>query len=347
MVDVKIKYIMTILFLYIEIYALKIVNVLLHNLFIQTIMREIFYALRCKIIMAVLLFDLGGSLIKYGVWKRYKLREVGSVKTPENWSEMKSVLKSIFNKLSRKHNFKGVSISAPGNADFKKGIIYGVSSIPYIHNFYILGEFHDIFSLPVCIENDANCAGLGEALLGAAKDHNSVIFLTTGSGIGGAMIKNKQLERGAHNYAGEFGLMFLDQYQTFSTLATPTAMARRYNQRMGYDINKLSGEDVFKLSTTGDPIAIDEVSSFYKWMAVGLINLQVCYDPDCLIIGGGISRNNEIFANIKSSLSTLIMTNHLEEFMPNLRSSEFRENSSLVGAAVRFDQEFSINLFSY
>ncbi|HCQ3786826.1 TPA: ROK family protein [Escherichia coli] len=297
--------------------------------------------------MGILLFDIGGSLIRYGVWRRYKLLDIGSVRTPNSWSEMKSMLKDIFINLSNNHKFKGVSISVPGNADFKKGIIFGVSSIPFIHNFYILGELHDIFSLPVCIENDANCAGLGEALLGAGRDCDSVIYLTTGSGIGGAMIKNKQLERGAHNYAGEFGLMFLDQYQTFSTLATPTAMARRYNKRMGYDINKLSGEDVFKLSTTGDAIALDEVSSFYKWMAVGLINIQVCYDPDCLIIGGGISRSDEIFSNIKSNLSTLVMTNHLEEFIPNLKSSEFRENSSLVGAALRFDQEFSRSLFSY
>ncbi|HDU5045506.1 TPA: ROK family protein [Klebsiella aerogenes] len=297
--------------------------------------------------MTILLFDIGGSSIKYGVWKRLKLRDTGSVKTPASWEGMKVLLSDIFNKLNVKYDFEGVSISVPGNADFKKGIIFGVSAIPYIHNFYILGEFHEIFSLPVCIENDANCAGLGEALLGAGKDYNSVIFLIAGSGVGGSIIKNKQLYRGAHNYAGEFGLMLLDQYKTFSTLATPVAMARRYNQRMGREDNPLSGEEVFKLSTTGDTVAIDEVSSFYKWMAVGLINIQVCYDPDCLIIGGGISRNNEIFANIKSELSNIIMTHRLEEFMPNLKISDFRGDSNLIGAAVRFDQEFNMSLFSY
>ncbi|HCQ3786712.1 TPA: ROK family protein [Escherichia coli] len=297
--------------------------------------------------MAILLFDIGGSSIKYGVWERCRLHDTCSVITPASWIEMKSSLVEVFKGLSGKYQFEGVSLSVPGNADLQKGIIFGVSAIPYIHNFHILEEFHNIFSLPVCIENDANCAGLGEALLGAGRNYNNVMFVIAGSGIGGAIIKDKQLCRGAHNYAGEFGLMFLDEYKTFSSLATPIAMARRYNQRMGCETNPRSGEEIFKLSTTGDLIARDEVSAFYKWMAIGLMNIQVCYDPDCLIIGGGISRSNEIFANIKSELSNLVMGYHLEEFMPNLKLCEFRGDSNLVGAAVRFDQEFKGNLLNY
>ena len=90
-------------------------------------------------------------------------------------------------------------------------------------------------------------------------------------------------------------MMTLHEGQTFSELATAVATARRYARRMSLAADSVSGEDVFRLAEEGDNIAQQEVAQFYHWMAIGLLNLQVCYDPDCLIIGGGISASDRIF----------------------------------------------------
>ncbi len=289
--------------------------------------------------MAILLFDWGGSAIKYGVWQQGALADTGSVKTPASWPEMKAQLMMLCQQFQQRYDIEGVSISAPGSVDALRGVIGGLSAIPYIHHFAIVEELETLFSLPVCIENDANSAGIAEAALGAGRDYQHVLFVIVGSGVGGAIVENKVLRRGSHRYAGEFGLMTLHDGQTFSELATAVAMARRYAQRMSLASDSLTGADVFRLAEQGDDIAQQEVAQFYHWMAVGLLNLQVSYDPDCLIIGGGISASDKIFAGIKQRLAELVQEKELAEFLPQVLLCQYRNEANLIGAAVSFEQK--------
>lgn len=288
--------------------------------------------------MAIVLFDWGGTSIKHGVWQQGALVQTASTKTPATWAAMKSTLQDILQHYQRTYTIDGISVSAPGNVDPEAGVIGGLSAIPYIHRFAIVDELTALCGLPVCIENDANAAAIAEAALGAGKDKPHVLFVIAGSGIGGAIVKNNVLQRGSHKYAGEFGLMTLDNGKTFSELGTAVAMARRYNQRVSA-ANPLSGEHIFQLAQQGDPIAQQEVEQFYHWMAVGLLNLQVCYDPDCIIIGGGISANKAIFAGIEQRLHTLVSEKGLTEFMPEICLCQYGSEANLIGAAVNFEQK--------
>lgn len=288
--------------------------------------------------MAILLFDWGGTSIKHGLWQQGALVQTASTRTPANWPAMKSTLLNILQQYQRSCTVEGVSVSAPGNVDPEAGIIGGLSAIPYIHHFAIVDELTALFDLPVCIENDANAAGMAEAALGAAQGKSHVLFVIAGSGIGGAIVKNNVLQRGSHKYAGEFGLMTLDGGKTFSELGTAVAMAKRYNQRTA---SALSGAEVFQLAREGDAIAQQEVEQFYHWMATGLLNLQVCYDPDCIIIGGGISANQAVFTGIEQRLRTLVSEKELQEFMPEICLCQYGSEANLIGAAVNFEQKIA------
>lgn len=289
--------------------------------------------------MAILLFDWGGSAIKYGIWQQGALTDTAAIKTPASWPEMKTLLLNICQQFQQRYDIEGVSVSAPGSVDDRRGVIGGLSAIPYIHHFAIVDELTALFALPVCIENDANSAGIAEAALGAGRDYQHVLFVIVGSGVGGAIVENKVLRRGSHRYAGEFGLMTLHDGQTFSELATAVAMARRYAQRMSLAADSVSGADVFRLAEEGDDIARQEVALFYHWMAVGLLNLQVCYDPDCLIIGGGISASDKILSGIKQRLAELANEKALTEFLPHVVFCQYRNEANLIGAAVNFEQK--------
>jgi len=287
--------------------------------------------------MAIVVFDWGGTAIKHGVWENGALVKTNAIKTPASWPAMKTLLLTLFQQYQQDFTPEGVSISAPGNVDPDAGIIGGLSAIPYIHRFAIVDELTSLFGLPVHIENDANAAGIAEATLGAGKGKPRVLFVIVGSGIGGAIVENTRLQRGSHKYAGEFGLMTLDGENTFSELGTAVAMAKRYNQKVSAAV-AFSGAEVFALAQQGDNIAQQEVDRFYHWMATGLLNLQVCYDPDVIIIGGGISANKAIFEGIRQHLHVRVREKNLQEFMPDIGLCQYGSDANLVGAAVNFEQ---------
>lgn len=288
--------------------------------------------------MAILVFDMGGSAVKYGVWTGSELTEKGKFVTPKTWAAMKSHLKEVQDNVTDNSTMKieGVGISAPGAVNAEERQINGISAIPYIHGFDIFSELEALFQLPVAIENDANCAGLAEFYQGAGKGFEQVAFVVIGTGVGGTLINQGQLIRGAHLYGGEFGLMILDQGKTFSQLGTAVQMAWRYCDRMGIDRETITGEEVFARSESGDPIAAEEVDNFYRYLAQGLFSIQFAFDPEVIIIGGGVSAKEGLLAEIEGRLSVMLAAQGLNDFKPLIKLCDYRNDANLVGAAANF-----------
>lgn len=284
--------------------------------------------------MAILVFDMGGSAVKYGVWTGNELTDKGKFTTPKTWDDMKAQLKGVREEVTAA--LEGVGISAPGAVNAAERQINGISAIPYIHGFDIISELETLFDLPVTIENDANCAGLAEFYQGAGKGFEQAAFVVIGTGVGGTLIHHGQLIRGAHLYGGEFGLMILDQGKTFSQLGTAVQMAWRYCDRMGIDRDTISGEDVFARSESGDPIAAEEVENFYRYLAQGLFSIQFAFDPEVIIIGGGVSAKPGLLAEIETRLSVMLAAQGLNDFTPLIKLCDYRNDANLVGAAANF-----------
>ena len=153
-----------------------------------------------------MVFDIGGSAIKWSV-----ITEKGDILISEK-IEIAETIEEFFerlagkvNELKNKYNLQGIALSAPGAVDNESGIIGGVSALPYIHGPNFKTILNEMTGLPVEIENDANCAALGECWLGAAKGENDSAFVVCGTGIGGAVVKDKKIHSGFHKNGGEFG----------------------------------------------------------------------------------------------------------------------------------------------
>ena len=291
--------------------------------------------------MNLLAFDVGGTSVKYSLWQNDQLTATNHFPSPLTWQEMKAELVAVKENFSPMITLDGVAFSIPGAVIQETGVVAGDSALPYIHHFPIQAELETAFGLPVRLENDAKCAAIAEKWQGAAQNFEEVLFVIIGTGIGGAIFANNQLCYGAHLHAGEFGYMILNsEGQGFSELSSPVQMAKRYCEQKGIPVGTCSGKDVFDLAKQDDVIAIKEVESFYNYTAIGLYNLLISVDPEIIVIGGGVSADSEIVAELETRVNKLLKKVAITDFTAQVVPCQFGNDANLIGAVKNFiDQQ--------
>ena len=288
--------------------------------------------------MSLLTIDIGGTSIKYARFDKGQLSNQGAFATPDNLETFYQHLSAVVEQFKENSDVCGVAISSPGAVNKISGVIEGASALPYIHNFDIHSEFEKRFGLPVSIENDANCAALAEVKFGAAKGHSDVLFLVLGTGVGGSVVVDGKIHHGKHLFGGEFGFMLMDEENSFSTLGTTVRMAERYNTRTG---EKLDAIDIFKLAFAGNKMAKEEMDIFTFNVAKGIFNLSYSFDPECVIIGGGVSQAEWLIPELQKQLQKIMDTIKIAPFMPEITACQFKNDANLIGATVDFAQTFN------
>lgn len=297
-----------------------------------------------------MVFDIGGSAVKWSVINEDgSFVESGKSKVSSNREEFFSELAKTTNEMKDKYDVKGIAISAPGAVDSETGVIGGISAIPYIHGPNFKENLKEATGLDAEIENDANCAALGECWIGAGKDNKDSAFVVCGSGIGGAIVKDKKIHGGVHKHGGEFGycsiICELDgkpKFTSWSQAGSTTALARKVAKLKGLEEGSLDGVQVFDLCNKGDEIAINEVNKYYFIMAVGIYNIQYTYDPEVIILGGAISERSEYVDEINKRLDVL-MNNGLEgTIKPVLKRCVFGNDANKLGALCNYLQREKI-----
>lgn len=283
--------------------------------------------------MSLLVFDMGGTSVKWAIWEwEDGLKHQSKFTTPNSFEKMKAEMLEVYTSSKNTYDLKGVAISAPGSVDRDRGIIGGISAIPYIHHFEIQKELESLFNLPVSLENDANSAALAELWRGKASEVDSALFVVIGTGIGGAVIQNRELIKGKNLFAGEFGIMMLNESLSFSQAATAVNMARRYCKRKDLPLDAVSGKEVFELAENNDPIALEEVNHFYDYLALGIYNIMFTTDPDLIILGGGVSRFEPLVMNVKKRIDSRLLKTGLKDYHYEITPCEFLDDANLIGA---------------
>lgn len=283
----------------------------------------------------IVVFDLGGSSVKYGVVNF--LGEIlfkDSFPTPkDSFSTLLNSMVSILKSLT-KFSPVGVSISSPGAVDSKDGVIRGVSAIEYIHNFEIVKTFEDVFNLPVHIENDGNCSALAEFWMGNGKRFESIVSLVLGSGVGGAVIQNGTLINGKTFQSGEFGYMVLDGNKTWSSLCSTISLVQRAKEIT--QNSDLDGITLFDLDLTNHLDIKTLLDSYYLNLVKGIYNLQCAFDTETIIIGGGISSNPLFLKNLLKTLDDFYDSLGDKVEKPFIQKALFENDANLIGAAYNF-----------
>lgn len=284
----------------------------------------------------LILIDIGGTTIKFGIKQGPNLEVLPAKPTPKMLAEFYTCLEAVVASLKKQYPIQGVAISSPGAVDQKTGVIKGARALPYIHNFKIQAELEKRFDLPVSLENDANCAALAEMVDGAGKAVKDAIFLVIGTGVGGALVENKRIRHGAHLLAGEVGYLLLGQEMTVSQAVSPVSLAKRYNTKTGRNI---SGKEVFERAQAGDEVAQAEVEQAMQTLATLLYDLQYSFDPELFIIGGAISKNEQLLPLLRAHLAKIKEHVEIADVMPEITVCKYHEQANLLGAAINFEHK--------
>jgi glucokinase len=242
--------------------------------------------------------DLGGTGIKLGRFlEDGTCLESITVPTPQP-STPEAVIGAIAEavvKLNSKKSAIAIGLGIPGPADITKKIALIAINLCGWHRVPIAHELEQKTGLPAVIENDANCAGLGELWLGAAKDFQNSILLTLGTGVGGAIVIDGKLYTGRLGAAGELGLI------TFNPQGHPCNSGNRgsleqYTSATAIIRDKgITPAQLGKLAAENDSEAIKFWHDYGQKLGAGVASLIYVLTPEAVIIGGGVSGSAKYF----------------------------------------------------
>ena len=252
--------------------------------------------------MYYICIDIGGTSIKYGVLsEKGEIFIDGTVSTKvtekENFilSDVKKLIKNILDEY-RNYEIKGICISTAGVVNPEKGeIAYAGPTIPKYTGTKIKEELEKEFSIPCEVENDVNCAGLGEYWRGAGKGSKSMVCLTIGTGIGGSVILDGKLLNGIGYTAGEIGYMDVNGSYIQNIASSRYLVEKVQKEKVEKEgiTDAITGVDIFELAKKGDEICIAGIDEIISNLAVGVRNIIYLLNPEVIVIGGGITAQKE------------------------------------------------------
>jgi glucokinase len=243
--------------------------------------------------------DLGGTKIA-GVLTTRTGKVMMDVQVPTEAAKgqtqvINNIIKAIRMLIqSQKVKTRCIGIGAPGPIIYEKGIVIEPPNLPGWKKVNLKKILEKEFKLPVSVDNDANCAALAEAVFGAGKTNRNFIYMTVSTGVGGGIIIDRKLYRGMVGAAGEFGHMIIDphgplcgcgNHGCLEALASGSALKKK----MGMD-----GISVELAARQGDKKAKQAIEETAHYLAIGIANLVNIFNPELVIIGGGLSNMREL-----------------------------------------------------
>lgn len=231
----------------------------------------------------------------------------------------------------------GIGIGSPGPLDLKAGRILNPPNLIGWDDFPIVSYFRDACDLPTFLNNDANVAGLSEALLGGGKGYESVVFLGLSTGFGGAYVYRGQLINGAHCNTAEFWNSIVCDDAVRVRSANPgslnlnaggTGLRRVATLRYGEEI---SPKELFDRYYAGDAIAAEVVEFCSEMLARGFANIYWNFDPDVIVVGGTIAFAHPTYLEkgLKKARAYVPADDSL-----HIEMAQFGDDAGLVGAAL-------------
>lgn len=242
--------------------------------------------------------DLGGSAIKLGRFtKDGHLLSSFSVPTPcpATPTAVLHTLTDALAKIDPKSECVAIGVGTPGPVDASGRIAKVAINLAGWRNVPLADWLQEKTKRPVILGNDANCAGLGEAWLGAGRGFRNMIMLTLGTGVGGAIILNGELFVGHTGAAGELGLITLNLYGPPCNSGNQGSL-EQYVSAQG--IRRSTGvepEELGHMAKAGNHQALEFWQTYGHQLGAGLASLIYVLTPEAIIIGGGISASAEFF----------------------------------------------------
>ena len=302
--------------------------------------------------------DVGGTKVLGGVVDESGvIISIARKDTPrQGGAALTQVIAEIAKELLADHEVTSIGVSAAGFVSSDRKTMLATPNIADWNGVNLDYELTQLIGLPVVIENDANAAAWGEAKFGAGKNQNHMMMLTVGTGIGGGIIVNGALYRGAFGIAAEFGHIRVvpdghlcgcgargcfEQYASGKALlrhareaisATPE-IARNLLSRGDGTVAGLTGKAITDAARDGDPVAVAAFNTTGQWLGAGIASLSVILDPAYVVIGGGVIDAGEILLKPTRESMERNMPFAGKHPFPQIIAAQLGNTAGLVGVA--------------
>ena len=252
--------------------------------------------------------DIGGTFIKLGI-----VDEEGNVsmrrEVPVDRSGKETVMETLMRGIDEliadsglnACDFEGIGVSSAGCIDSVNGCVAeNGGNVPNWSFTSVAGPLSDRYGIGASIANDGNCVALAEAWTGAAKGVRDVICVVLGTGVGGGIISGGRLIEGSHGFGGEIGhfpthadlLMTGGKWSShYETFASTGALVRRA-EAAGKEWR--NGREIFEAGAAGNAGALEILDGWTDEIAAGITGLVHIFDPEIVLIGGGVSAQEDL-----------------------------------------------------
>lgn len=279
--------------------------------------------------MKVLGIDLGGTNVRVGLVEDKTLKKVVSSPISKN-SEEGVVLNEIFlliDQMAHKDT-SGIGIGVPSVVDTEKGIVYDVQNIPSWKEVHLKEILEARYSVPVYVNNDANCFAAGEKYFGKMKDFRNGVGIIVGTGLGAGIFIDGRLYSGTNCGAGEFGMIPYKEsiYEAYCS-------GQFFMNQFG-----ITGEEAYNKALGGDKDALNMFRLLGTHLGQAVKVVLYTYDPEVIILGGSVSRAFNLFKeSMWQEVKTFAYQNSLKKLV--IEPSELDQVAILGAAALYYDAQ--------
>lgn len=295
--------------------------------------------------------DIGGTFIKAAIVENTgKIILSSKTPTPKVGADIPQkvvvIIEELLEKASvKKEEIMHIGIGAPGVCDAKRGIIVNCPNIDGCKNVAICDYIKANLGIDTLLDNDANCAALGEYMLSDIKP-DSFVFVTLGTGVGGGIITGGRILRGINSAAGEIGHIVIvkdgekcncGRRGCWERYASVSALVRQ-TKNAGFTGN-VTGRTVFEERLKGNKLADEVLYNWLSYVAEGICDMVNIFQPDEIVIGGGVSYEGDIILEpVKKFVEENSMTDTADEKRPRIRISRLFNDAGVVGASFLYTQ---------
>lgn len=304
----------------------------------------------------VVAIDVGGTFLKAAA-----ITEKGVIAAKEEWptevqrgtaamlDRMAEIAKAVASGAGWSwEEVAGLGLGLPGFHDFAKGLCEYSGNLGW-ENVYVIKEMEQRTGKPVRFDNDANAAALGEAWVGGGKGNRHTLFVTLGTGVGGGIVIDHKIHRGANGMGGEIGHLAIEpehgercycgQIGCLETTSSATAILRAAKQRMEngeetslLGVPQFTTKDVFEHAAAGDRVAAEVIDYAVHKLGYALGLLANALNPEVIVIGGGPSRAGDVlYKPLNEYFRKYALKRVIEA--AKIRPAELGNDAGVLGAA--------------
>jgi glucokinase len=290
--------------------------------------------------------DIGGTNIKGILLDGNKIRSKVQYSTKSKTNKnllLKQIFRCLEILIKKAKKIEGIGIGVAGPVDFKNQKILNPPNVTALKDLELGKIIEKNFKIKTIIDNDVHCLVLAEAILGAGKNKNIVVGLGLGTGVGGGIVIDKKIIYGKNGTAGEMGHMTIDKYGRKCACGQKGCLEAYIGEKgirktaFEFFKKRIDTITLYNMARKGDEKAIETWKETGKYLGIGLANIVDMFNPDVIVIGGGIASAGELLLNsAKSEMRKNILS--LSAKKTQVLKTKLGEYAGAIGAGLLFNQ---------